>query len=120
MKYTLKKLLGCFFVVASVWLVSAWAEVSPDNAKGHTLSMHHARHGMNKSNKIIPACASCHYFSKSQKTTSPMQAGRERIEALFGTGKEESRNFNSSTTTAQQPPCMACHELDIRRSTYRK
>ena len=120
MKYTLKKLLGYSFVVASIWHGAAWTEVGPDNAKGHTLTMHHARHGMYKSNRKIPACASCHDFSKSQQTTSPMQVGRERIEALFGTAKESPRKQNSTASAAQQPPCMACHELDTRRSNYRK
>ena len=120
MKYTLKKLLGYSFVVASIWHGAAWAEVGPDNAKWNTLSMHHAKHGMYKSNKKIPACASCHDFSKSQQAANPMQAGRERIEALFGKGKEGPRNLNATTSTERQPPCMSCHEMDTRWARPRR
>lgn len=60
-------------------------------------------------------CESCHYFSGTLPNKTPMQAGRERIEGLFGTDKKGPRQFLTSETQQLNTDCLACHNHNARQ-----
>lgn len=75
---------------------------------------HHAYHRENQPYFKATRCESCHYFGATLPGKNPMQAGRERIEGLFGTEKEGPRKFSTNETQQVNKDCLACHNHTAR------
>ena len=87
---------------------------------GYKGSRHQTYHRENQSYSKAARCESCHYFSGTLPNKSPMQAGRERIEGLFGTEKEGPRQFSTSETLRVNTDCLVCHSHNARHLHYPK
>jgi len=146
MKFLLKKLALCTFIMSLGWISASLAQdasgqqsqapsaVAPppasalnkdavctgchdENSAKPILAIYQTKHGV-RGDSRTPSCQSCHGDSEKHLKGDPAQQGRAAPDVLFGNKKGSSGSFSPSEAKVQNSACLSCHDKDSKRTHW--